>query len=81
MKNLNSKAKKFWVTFIGLTSMVTSQVHAVTYIDNDGVANLSSAVTTLMSNAYSIANQLIPVAIAVLVCMAIYRLFKRFGKA
>jgi len=50
------------------------------YIDNDGTVDLSDAVTTLQTNAYSVANQVFPYVIAIVVVVAVYKIFKRFAK-
>jgi len=51
-----------------------------TYIDNDGTVDLSQAVATLETNAYSVANQVFPYVIAVIVVYAIFKIFKKFAK-
>lgn len=50
------------------------------YIDNDGTVDLSDAVATLQTNAYSVANQVFPYVIAIVVVVAVYKIFKRFAK-
>jgi|GEM_PF-2383471 len=75
---MKKKALALWAVIVS-TLLSYGQAFA-TYIDNDGTVDLSQAVATLETNAYSVANQIFPYVIAVVVVYAIFKIFKRFAK-
>jgi len=75
---MKKKALALWAVIVS-TLLSYGQAFA-TYIDNDGAVDLSQAVATLETNAYSVANQIFPYVIAVVVVYAIFKIFKKFAK-
>jgi len=75
---MKKKTLALWTVIVS-TLLGYGQAFA-TYIDNDGAVDLSGAVATLESNAYSVANQVFPYVIAIVVVYAIFKIFKRFAK-
>lgn len=75
---MKKKALALWTVIVS-TLLSYGQAFA-TYIDNDGAVDLSQAVATLETNAYSVANQIFPYVIAVVVVYAIFKIFKKFAK-
>jgi len=75
---MKKKTLALWTVIVS-TLLSYGQAFA-TYIDNDGAVDLSQAVATLETNAYSVANQIFPYVIAVVVVYAIFKIFKKFAK-
>lgn len=75
---MKKKALALWTVLLS-TLFSYSSAFAV-YIDNDGTVDLSEAVLSLKTNAYSVANQIFPYVIAVVVVVAVYKIFKKFAK-
>ncbi len=75
---MKKKALALWTVLI--STFLSYGTAFATYIDNDGTVDLSEAVTALKTNAYSVANQLFPYVIAVVVVVAVYKIFKKFAK-
>lgn len=75
---MKKKALALWTVI--LSTLLTYASAFATYIDNDGAVDLSEAVLSLKTNVYSVANQIFPYVIAVVVVVAVYKIFKKFAK-
>ena len=75
---MKKRALTLWTalaTFIGFHGMAFAD-----YIDNDGVADLSAAASTLKTTIFSVGNQVMPIVIAIVTVVLIYRIFKKFAR-